>query len=306
MTTPYEQKLKEWQAAHPQGDGNPNDSGGGGWWGNVTKSPSEDAERQRKAMLAAQAAQAGNFASQGERGFGAMTGDLNAQRAQLQQIADGRLSYSKEALRQGLQQNQAAQRSMAAAAAPRDQAGAAHAAMMNASRLGYGMSGQAALAGIQEQQGAMKLGADLAAQQRQQDLMAALQSRQNAMTGYGAQNAGAPEKGFIEKYGPAIQAGATILAASDRRLKKNIDDADKDAKSALDGLKAYSYDYKDEKYGKGRQVGIMAQDLERSGLGHAVIDTPSGKMIHGGKLAGANTALLAALNKRVSKLEGGD
>jgi len=36
-----------------------------------------------------------------------------------------------------------------------------------------------------------------------------------------------------------------------------------------------------------------------------VIDTPEGKIVHGAKLAGANTAMLAALGKRVSELEGG-
>lgn len=33
--TPYEKGLAEWQAANPQGDGNPNDSGAAGYWGNA-------------------------------------------------------------------------------------------------------------------------------------------------------------------------------------------------------------------------------------------------------------------------------
>lgn len=174
----------------------------------------ESEEEKRKRLLAEQAAKASGFASQGERGFNSMTGDLNQQRAQLQDIATGKLSYSKEALRQGLMQNQAAQRSMAAGASPQNQAMAARTAMINSGRLGAGMSGQSALAGIAEQQGAMKLGADLAAQQRQQDLMAALQSRQNAMGGYSAGNAGAPEKSWLEKYGSMIIGGATMAAGA--------------------------------------------------------------------------------------------
>jgi hypothetical protein len=180
--------------------------------GKATDNPGEDDERKRKAMLERQAKRAGAFANYGEGGFKDMTGDLNAQRAQLQDIATGKLSYSREALRQGLQQNQAAQRSMAASASPQNAAMAALAGAQNSARLGSGMSGQAALAGIQEQQGAMKMGADLAAQQRQQDLMAALQSRQNAISGYGAQNAGAPEKSWAEKYGPMIIGGASMAA----------------------------------------------------------------------------------------------
>lgn len=183
------------------------------WDVNIQNKPKPpDAEQLRKELLARQAKRAGAFANYGESGFKDMTGDLNAQRAQLQDIATGKLSYSKEALRQGLMQNQNAQRSMAAGAAPQNATMAARSAMMNAARMGSGMSGQAALAGIQEQQGAMKLGADLAAQQRQQDLMAALQSRQNAMTGYSAGNAGPPEKSWMEKYGPMIIGGASMAA----------------------------------------------------------------------------------------------
>ena len=40
--------------------------------------------------------------------------------------------------------------------------------------------------------------------QRAQDLQVALGSRNTAVTGYGAGNAGAPEKSAIEKYGPMI------------------------------------------------------------------------------------------------------
>lgn len=181
--------------------------------GGFYKPGGEDEEERRKRLLMAQAAKAGGFANYGQSGYKDMTGELNAQRAQLQDIATGKLSYSKEALRQGLMQNQAAQRSMAAGAAPQNQAMAARTAMIQSGRLGAGMSGQAALAGIAEQQGAMKLGADLAAQQRAQDLQAALQSRQNAISGYGAGNVGAPEKGWLEKYGPMIVGGATMLAS---------------------------------------------------------------------------------------------
>ncbi len=72
----------------------------------------------------------------------------------------------------------------------------------------------------------------------------------------------------------------------------------------LNALRSFSYRYKDEdKYGKGERTGIMAQDLERAGIKHAVIDTPSGKMVHGAHLATANTAMLAALRRRVERIE---
>lgn len=266
----------------------------------VTGSPGDDQERQRKQLLQEQAAKSGGFADYGEGGVQSLGGQMDTARQNLLDQATGKLSYSREALRQGLQQNQAAQQSMAAGASPQNGPMAARTAAINMARQGYGMSGQQALAGIAEQQGAAKLYADATAQQRQQDLQAALQGRSNALTGYGAQNAGAPEKGFLEKYGPAMMGA---FAASDERLKKNVDRADDEAMTKLGGLKAYSYDYKDEKHGKGRQLGVMAQDLENAGLGQAVVDTPAGKMVHGAKLAGANTAMLAALHRRVSKIE---
>lgn len=177
----------------------------------------ENEEERRKRLLAEQAAKAGSFASQGERGFSGLTGDMNDARANLGRIASGELSYSKEALRQGLQQNQAVQRSMAAGAAPQNAAMAARTAAIQSARMGAGLSGQQAMAGIAEQQGAMKLQGDLTAQQRQQDLMAALQSRQNAMAGYSANNAGAPEKSWLEKYGPMIIGAGTMLASGGKK-----------------------------------------------------------------------------------------
>jgi hypothetical protein len=71
------------------------------------------------------------------------------------------------------------------------------------------------------------------------------------------------------------------------------------------GLRSYTFKYKDKKLGKDRELGVMAQDLERSGLKHTVIETPKGKAVHGAALATANTAMLSALERRVSKIEGG-
>ncbi len=106
----------------------------------------------------------------------------------------------------------------------------------------------------------------------------------------------------------AEAAGGAALAAglfSDERLKTDIGDGDKAAKKALETLAAKTYRYKDPKYGAGPQLGVMAQALEKAGLKQAVIDTPEGKAIDHAKLTGANTSMLAALAKRVGKLEKG-
>jgi len=105
--------------------------------------------------------------------------------------------------------------------------------------------------------------------------------------------------------------GEVAAAASDINLKKNI--KKKDIGTELTGdrltdflekLDAYDYDYKDEKYGEGRQTSVMAQDLEASEIGKkAVIETPEGKMVNYGKLLPEMLAATAQTHKRINKLE---
>jgi hypothetical protein len=256
----------------------------------------KDKERLRENVDAASA-----FAQQGQRGFGATGREAVGARDYLRQIAEGQNSVSAEQLRQGLQQNLATQRSMAASASPANAAMAARTAAMQGARLGYGMSGQQALAGLQERQQAQQMLNEMILRQRQQELEAALGARGQAIQGLtGATSK--PTKSWMEQYGPAI-AGAAGLVASDKRLKEDIEDADDESRRVIDGLKAYSFRYRDEKHGKGKQLGVMAQDLESAGLGHAVLDTPEGKLVHGAKLATSNTAMIAALGRRLAKLE---
>jgi hypothetical protein len=271
----------------------------------VTADPGAEDERRRKELLYRQSQLAGGFADRTQRGYMGLGQRGAGALDMLQGQAMGQNSISAEQLRQGLQQQQAAQMSMAAGASPRNAAGAARTAAIQMGRAGAGLAGQQALAGLQERAQAQQAYGNLIQGLRGQDLQAALGSRQNAIAGYGAQNAGAAEKSWWEKYGPAAQAGASAIASavSDRRLKTDIKDASKDAKQTLGKLKPYTFAYKDEKYGAGRQTGVMAQDLERAGLGHAVIDTPSGKMVHGAKLATSLAALMPNLHERLSKLE---
>jgi hypothetical protein len=259
--------------------------------------------KDQRANLTQSGNLASDFATEGQdnyRGLGAESYDM---REALRRRAAGQDSMSAEQLRQGLQQNLAGQRSMAASASPQNAAMAARTGAIQMGRLGAGMSGQAAMAGIAERQAAEKQLADMLMQQRQQELQAALQSRQNAISGYQGIK---PEGSWLEKYQPVINAGTSAAgyAASDERLKTDIKDGDSKAAKVLEGLKAFSYKYKSDKHGKGDQFGPMAQDMEKAGLGHAVIDTPEGKMVHGAKAALSGLALTASLAKRVAKLEG--
>lgn len=265
-----------------------------------------DATTNRRNQLDNQGLAAGRFAGYGQDQFKNLGGDINGQMDALKRLASGQDSYSAEQLRQGLQQNVAAQQSMAAGANPSNAAMAARNAMNNTARLGYGMSGQQALAGIQERQAAQQALANLTLGARGQDLQAATGSRANAINAYGTA-LGTPPQTLLSQYAPLIQAGSSIAgmaAMSDRRLKKNVKRGDGDADAAIKGLKAYAFDYKDAKYGKGKQVGVMAQDLETAGLGHAVVDTPAGKAVDGAKAATSSLALVARLGERVARLEG--
>jgi hypothetical protein len=258
-------------------------------------------EARRKALLEAQAGAAGRFAGRGELGYGALGKEADLARQNLADQASGKLSFSREALRQGLQQNIAAQRANALSASPQNAPMAARTAAMQAGRLGAGLSGQQAMAGIAEQQAAAKALQDAILAQRQQDMQVALGSRQNAITGFGGGVPTTPEKSWMEKYGPTI---ATVggLVASDRRLKTDVRGADDDARRMADGLKSYMYRYKSDEHGAGKHLGVMAQDLERAGS-KSVLDTPGGKMVHGARLATELAAVIGAQEKRLAKLE---
>ena len=274
------------------------------WNATVGDNPGEAGEQQRKNLLYGQAGAAGGFADQQQGAFQQNQNVSQANINALQGQANGQNSVSAEQLRQALARNQATQMSMAAGAAPQNAAGAARTAAIQSARLGAGMAGQQAVAGLAERNQAQQALTGAIGQYGSQALQATQGARGQAIQGYGAGNAGQPEKSWLEKYGPAIQSGAA-LAASDRRLKTDVKDGDAGAGKMLDALRAVTYRYKDgERHGKGERTGIMAQDLERGGLKHAVVDTPGGKMVHGAHLATANTAMIAALHRRLRKLEG--
>jgi hypothetical protein len=253
---------------------------------------------------------------QGAQGFaGSATGQFNqdsaaaqAQRQFLMDQMQGKNSVSAEQLRQGLSQQLAQQQAMAAGAAPQNAAMAARNAAMNMGQASYGMAGQQAIAGLQERQNAANQLAQLNLGMRGQDV-------QGVLGGYGAANQaygsalGTPQQTFGTMIGGALGglAGGVGKAISDERLKRDVvaeDDDDSKTRTMLKNLKAYSFKYKDERFGKGEQFGVMAQDMEKAGLGHAVENTPYGKVVDGAKTATSALALTASLAKRLDALEG--
>ena len=102
-----------------------------------------------------------------------------------------------------------------------------------------------------------------------------------------------------------VVGGAQAAAASDRNLKENISTPDSASiQMFLDKLKPYSYNYKDDP-SREPQMGVMAQDLEKSALGEQFVEEVDGdKMVDYGKMASTQMAAIADLHQRLKKLEG--
>jgi hypothetical protein len=272
----------------------------------LTGSGQYDPTKGARDALMTQGQNAGNFAQQAQGNYNAVTGQLGQSADALRALASGQNSVSAEQLRQAALANQSQQQSIAASASPANAVMAARNAAQNASRTNYGLAGQQAVAGIQERNQAQSALANLLLGQRGQDASTALGAGQNSINAYGQQMANPKPTEGQQLLNMLTGVAGAAMTKSDRRAKHEIEDGDEESNRAIAGLRAYTFAYKDKRDGKGKQLGVMAQELEKHGLGHAVVNTPTGKMVHGAKLATANTALIAALGRRVMKLEGGD
>lgn len=95
-------------------------------------------------------------------------------------------------------------------------------------------------------------------------------------------------------------------AQSDKKAKKNIKAGDAAADDMMSKLAAAIYEYKNPVDGTGPQVGVMAQDLEKSQLGKQMVEKGKrGRSINFAKGLGAVLAAQASLHQRMKALEGG-
>jgi hypothetical protein len=102
----------------------------------------------------------------------------------------------------------------------------------------------------------------------------------------------------------AAGAGGGGQVMSDERSKTNIRDGSATADAALGALRPITFAYVDPRNGAGQQLGLSAQDLERNpGLAGAVINTPQGKKVDGGKLATGIAAILPTIDERIRRIE---
>jgi hypothetical protein len=167
-----------------------------------------DEEKMRRLNQAGAAAQ--DFAGQAQQNYGNMTGRLNGSLDSLQALANGQNSVSALQLKQAQQQNLASQRSMAAGAAPGNAAMAARGAAMNMGRIGYGLAGQQAVAGLQERNQAQQAYANMLGQARGQDMQGALGGLGTAVSAYGGGLNGQRDPTLAQQWMPIAQNVAKV------------------------------------------------------------------------------------------------
>lgn len=99
--------------------------------------------------------------------------------------------------------------------------------------------------------------------------------------------------------------GISTQVVSDERAKKNIESGDSATEDMLSNLASAIFEYKNKNNGEGRQLGVMAQDLEKSKLGKEMVDEEDGtKYIDFKKGLSSILSAQANLHKRLSQLEG--
>lgn len=99
--------------------------------------------------------------------------------------------------------------------------------------------------------------------------------------------------------------GTVAMMFSDEEAK--TDKKEFDPHEFISSLTGYKYNYKPG-YGdpQARHAGVMAQDLEKTDVGRGMVtDTPAGKMVDTNQLASTFAAVLANMNDRLEKVEGG-
>ncbi len=148
------------------------------------------------------------------------------------------------------------------------------------------------------------------------------QQFQNEMTKAGAQNvatgnlanmyqnqASAQAQADANTMGTIGSLAGAAIATSDVRVKTEIEEGSNGIQEMLDKLQPYEYDYKDEVKedlgDEGRQLGVMAQDLEASPLGQEFVqeDENGVKRVDYGKMGSTQMAAISDLHQRIKALE---
>jgi hypothetical protein len=104
-----------------------------------------------------------------------------------------------------------------------------------------------------------------------------------------------------------INQGTRIgMLFSDAELKEHIAPGRNEVLQVLSSIRPYTFDYKSGAYGAGPQIGILAQELERTEFGRNIVgvDPAGSKYIKIPQAVGALLASVANLHERLSQIEG--
>lgn len=253
---------------------------------------------------------------QGTQALQAQQGNLN-----VNQFLDPSMAFAQEEGRKAIEASAAARGGLLSGAALKDIASFS----TGLANQNYNNAAQLALQNRQQQTGIANtltgLGSDALNAQinqyntgintvgRQADIQS-MQGTNNANLAMTAANAGAASTAAQKDVlGSALSAGIGAFF-SDVRLKHNIDEvSDDEIDNFLKHASPKMFDYDEEAVEegapRGRQMGVMAQDLEKSEMGREMVeDTDEGKMVSGEQTIGALLAIAANQNKRIKKLEG--
>jgi hypothetical protein len=140
-----------------------------------------------------------------------------------------------------------------------------------------------------------------------QNLQALNSSNVNAANSLNEQNAEFNAKQNSNALGQvAGLAGEAALAFSDKNLKEDIHPGDIDAEKMLQGLSTYSYKMRPGIGQPGEKVGILAQDLLKTGPGSKMVEqTPIGLALSPSESLSPMLGLIVHLNRKIEDMKAG-
>lgn len=97
-----------------------------------------------------------------------------------------------------------------------------------------------------------------------------------------------------------------LAALSDERCKQNAQQpSNGQLRSFMNSMEPSTFQYKDQNYSPGQHLGVMAQDVDDSKIGNAMVEQQPGglKAINIPKALGATLASLAYLNERIDGMD---
>lgn len=229
----------------------------------------------------------------GEEGLTPFQQQRLQQRREQQAAIEGRQQRSEAAqqIAQGVQQQQSGLMGLGAqsrgpfSGAARQQFGAA------ASQAGMLGAGQMAMADVGALQGL------------EQDITAYEDLGEQQRTGFGLGEEQRRNSFAAQRLATLGQIGGGVASAfqkSDERTKTDIEPGEEDIRKMLDSIEAYKFKYKGDDED---QVGVMAQDMEKTPMGRSsVVDI--GGVKHIMEDPSKSLAMMKYLDERIKKLEG--